>query len=189
VRQSVTNVFPSIAPESCHFPMPRSANLSVRAYQPTDLDAVIAIFQGAIREIAFKDYDKAQIDDWAHVTRARWAERRLSRLTWVAILDQVSVGFADLEPSGHIDMMFVHPSRQGIGVATILLETVEAAADALGILQLFTEASITARPFFEKRGFSVLASEQKGEQLLTTFRMEKNLESSKRIRPGSNPVW
>ena len=155
--------------------MPRAAGLSARAYQPTDLDAVIAIFQGAIREIASKDYDKAQIEDWAQVNRARWSERRLSRPTWVAILDQVSVGFADLEPSGHIDMMFVHPAYQGVGVATILLQAVEAAANTLGIRRLYTEASVTARPFFEKRGFSVLASQQKGERLLTTFCMEKSL--------------
>ncbi|HEY1943668.1 MAG TPA: GNAT family N-acetyltransferase [Roseiarcus sp.] len=154
-----------------------SAALSIRAYLPTDLDAVIAIFLGAIREIASKDYNEEQVDAWARVDRQAWAERRLSRPTWVATLDRASVGFADLEPNGHIDMMFVHPAHQGIGVASGLLETVEATAKGQGIGWLFTEASITARPFFEKRGFSVLDSQrvEKRGQLLTNFRMQKSL--------------
>ena len=157
--------------------MPPNAKLCVRSYQPTDLDAVIAIFLGAIRQVASKDYDQAQIDAWAQVDRDAWAKRRLKRPTWVAVLGQASVGFADLEPGGHLNMMFVHPAHQGIGVATLLLETVEAAASAQGIPRLSTEASITARPFFEKRGFSVLASQRvaKRGQMLTNFRMQKIL--------------
>jgi putative acetyltransferase len=159
------------------FAMPPNAKLSVRTYRSTDLDAVIAIFLRAIREVASKDYDQAQVDAWAQVDRDAWAKRRLSRPTWVAVLGQASVGFTDLEPNGHLDMMFVHPAHQGIGVATLLLETVEAAANLQGIARLFTEASITARPFFEKRGFSILESQrvEKRGQMLTNFRMQKTL--------------
>ncbi len=157
--------------------MPLTDKLSVRDYRPTDLDAVIAIFQGAIREIASKDYNQAQVGAWAQVDRGGWGERRLSRPTWVAILDQALAGFTDLEPDGHLDVMFVHPAHQGLGVATLLLETVETAASARGIPRLFTEASITARPFFEKRGFSLIAAQlvEKRGQTLTNFRMQKNL--------------
>jgi putative acetyltransferase len=104
-------------------------------------------------------------------------KRRLDRPTWVAVLDRELVGFTDLEPDGHIDMMFVHPAHQGVGVATLLLATVEAAAIAQGVHRLFTEASLTARPFFEKRGFSILASQrvEKRGQFLINFRMEKTL--------------
>jgi putative acetyltransferase len=159
------------------FAMPPNAKLSVRTYQSTDLDAVIAIFLGAIREIASNDYDQAQIDAWAQVNRDAWAKRCLSRPTWIAVLGHSSVGFTDLEPNGNLDMMFVHPAHQGIGVASLLLETIEAAANAQGISRLFTEASITARPFFEKRGFAVLAAQrvEKRGQMLTNFRMQKTL--------------
>jgi putative acetyltransferase len=159
------------------FAMPPNPKLSVRTYQPSDLDAVIAIFLGAIREIASKDYDQVQVDAWAQVNRDAWAKQRLSRPTWVAVLGQASVGFTDLEPNGHLDMMFVHPAHQRIGVATLLLETVEAAANVQGISRLLTEASITARPFFERRGFSIQASQhvEKRGQMLTNFRMQKTL--------------
>jgi len=74
-------------------------------------------------------------------------------------------------------MMFVRPAHQGAGVATHLLATVEATARARQIDRLFTEASITARPFFEKRDFRVLASQrvEKRGQFLVNFRMKKIL--------------
>lgn len=131
----------------------------------------------SIREVASRDYTEAQVDAWAEVDRGAWATYRLSRPTWVAIHGEELVGFTDLEPDGHLDMMFVHPAYQGIGVATLLLATVETAAIAQGTSRLFTEASLSARPFFEKRGFRVLAAQQVelSGLLLTNFRMEKHL--------------
>ena len=151
--------------------------LSIRPYRPTDLDAVIAIFLGAIRMIAARDYDAGQIEAWAQADRQRWAVRRLDRPTWVATIGTVPAGFTDLEPDGHLDMMYVHPDRQGQGIASALLEAVERAARDQGLARIFTEASITARPFFERRGFRTLAEQQvetRGETL-TNFRMEKPL--------------
>jgi putative acetyltransferase len=157
--------------------MKTGPRLAIRPYRPSDLDVVIAIFQGAIREIASRDYAPAQIEAWAQVDRAGWESRRLSRPTWVAVIGETIVGFSDLEPDGHLDMMFVHPARQGIGVASALLATAEAAARAQGLTAIFTHASITARPFFERRGFRVVAEQsvEKRGQRLTNFRMEKAL--------------
>ena len=157
--------------------MPSNAGLFLRPYQPTDLDAVIAVFLGAIRQIASKDYNPAQIAAWAQADRPAWQQRRLTRPTWVAVIDQMVVGFTDLEPNGHLDMMFVHPGYQGMGVASMLLRAVEAAAAAQGLSRVFTEASLTARPFFEKRGFKVLARQrvEKRGQIFTNFRMQKTI--------------
>jgi putative acetyltransferase len=151
--------------------------LSIRPYRPDDLDAVIDIFLGAIREIAAKDYDQAQVEAWAQADRGAWERARLSRPTWVAAFGQRLVGFTDLEPDGHLDMMFVHPARQGVGMATALLKTVEMAAREQRLPRLFAEISITARPFFERRGFHLVIAqvvEIRG-QMLTNFKMEKFL--------------
>jgi putative acetyltransferase len=150
---------------------------TIRLYQPSDLGAVIAIFSGAVRKIAAKDYDQAQIEAWAQADRDEWAEARLSRPTWVAAFGQETVGFTDLEPNGHLDMMFVHPAYQSRRVASALLEQVERSAQAQGLLRIFTEASITARPFFGRRGFRVTAPqivEIRGQTLIN-FQMEKLL--------------
>jgi len=168
--------------------MPPNIRPSIRRYRSADLDAVIEIYQRAIREVASKDYSPAQVEAWAQVDRDGFATRRLSRPTWVAVLGEERLGFTDLEPDGHLDMMFVHPAHQGIGVATLLCATVEAAATEQGIGRLFAEASLTARPFFERRGFSVIAAQQveKRGQVLRNFRMEKSISWCSDPFRGSN---
>ena len=76
-------------------------------------------------------------------------------------------------------MMFVDPAHQGRGVARMLLAYIETRAQDQGIGRLFTEASITARPFFEKCGFDLIAEQEvllRG-QTFTNFRMVKTLNS------------
>ncbi|WP_283195675.1 GNAT family N-acetyltransferase [Rhizobium sp. AN80A] len=152
--------------------------VQVRRYTADDCDDTIAIFVAAIREVASRDYSPAEIEAWAQVEdRAAWAERRASRPTFIVERGGHPVGFSDLEPDGHLDMMFVHPAHHGIGVASLLLAKVEEEARKKGIDRIFTEASLTARPFFERRGFTVIArqSVEKRGQHLTNFRMEKYL--------------
>lgn len=151
--------------------------LEIRAYGPDDVEATIAVFQRAIRETASRDYDAAQVAAWSEVDRGGWARARASRPTWVAMSRGEVAGFSDLESNGHVDMMFVHPAHGGAGVASLLLATVEAAAREQGLERLFTEASMTARPFFEKRGFVVEAEQQvhKRGETFTNYRMAKRL--------------
>ncbi|HEY1720059.1 MAG TPA: GNAT family N-acetyltransferase [Magnetospirillaceae bacterium] len=151
--------------------------ITIRPYRFDDLDTVIDIFLRAIREIASRDYTPAQIEAWAQVDRASWAEWRLSRPTWVAVVDGMPAGFADLEPDGHLDMMFVHPAFRRVGVASALLEFVQESARAQELTRLFTESSLTAQLFFLQHGFRVVAQQsvRKRGQDLTNFRMEKTL--------------
>lgn len=153
--------------------------LTIRPYVAADCDATIEIFLRAIREVASKDYSPAQVNAWAQVEdREAWARRRASRPTWIAQNVDVAIGFSDLETDGHLDMMFVRPDYQGRGAASLLLEKVEAKARKQGLERIFTEASLTARHFFERRGFTVLARQtvEKRGQTLDNFRMEKSLQ-------------
>ena len=65
----------------------------------------------AVREVASRDYDSAQVEAWAYVDRDEWEPWRLTRPTWVAEVDSVPAGFTDLEADGHLDMMFVGTYR------------------------------------------------------------------------------
>ena len=58
-----------------------------------------------------------------------------------------------------------------------MLKQIESKAQDLGIKKLFTEASITARPFFETQGFIVIRKqevERRGQKFIN-FSMEKNI--------------
>jgi putative acetyltransferase len=157
--------------------MVQAAAVSIRPYQPSDLDAVITIFERAVREVASKHYSPAQIDAWAHTERKEWRKARLSRPTWIAEMGGEPVGFSDLEVDGHLDMMFVHPAFQGQGIASALLNTVEIAARKQFLAMIYTEASLSARPFFERRGFTVITQQavKLRGQKLTNFQMRKSL--------------
>jgi putative acetyltransferase len=147
----------------------------IRRYEAADLDAVMSVFLRSVREVASRNYDAGQIAAWAQVDRDAWSRRRLDQPTWVALIDNVIAGFSDLESNGHIDMLFVDPASQRRGVASALLDTVENAARVQRLAVLNTNASITARPFFEKHGFQVVRSQDvalRGHRL-TNFRMEK----------------
>ncbi|NLR95632.1 GNAT family N-acetyltransferase [Rhizobium sp. P38BS-XIX] len=150
----------------------------LRDYEPDDAQATIDIFLRAIREVASRDYDPAQIAAWAKVEDAEiWGQYRASRPTWLAMIGSTPVGFTDLKADGCLDMMFVSPDHQGKGVASLLLAMVEKAARKKGLQRIFTEASLTARPFFERKGFTVLAAQkvEKRGQTLSNFLMEKAL--------------
>jgi putative acetyltransferase len=150
-------------------------NITIRDYASGDLDAVIDIFQRAIREAASRDYGPEQVASWSRVDPEEWAEWRLTRPTFLALVDGEPAGFSDLEPDGHLDMMFVHPRFHRLGVATALVRRVEAEAQRLGLTRLYVEASITGRPFFERRGFTHVAERPIVKDGLTflTFAMEK----------------
>jgi putative acetyltransferase len=147
----------------------------IRRYEAADLDAVVGVFLRSVREVVSRDYDAAQIAAWAQVDRDAWSRRRLDRPTWVALIDGVIAGFGDLQSDGHIDMLFVDPACQRRGVASALLDTVELSARVQRLAVLDTDASITARPFFEKHAFQVVRSQVMAlrGQHLTNFRMKK----------------
>ncbi|WP_246590410.1 GNAT family N-acetyltransferase [Rhizobium lentis] len=148
----------------------------IRPYASGDVDATIKIFLRSIREVSSKDYSAAQIEAWAKVEdRSLWAERRISRPAWIAEIAGKPVGFSDLTNDGCLDMMFVHPEFQRVGVATRLLRRVEEEALRLVCGRIYTEASRTARPFFERKGFRVITRQivEKRGQRLENFLMEK----------------
>lgn len=153
--------------------------LQVRDYVLDDIDALIDLFRSSVRSVARRDYTLDQVTAWApdQIDRSGWASRCANSQTYVAVLQNNLVGFTLVELDGHLDMMYVHPAHQDKGVASALLEQVELFARRHRLAQLYTEASITARPFFEHRGFRLIAQQvvSKGGQDFINYRMEKNL--------------
>ena len=154
-------------------------SIAVRRYTPSDLAGLIALFRDTVRRINARDYSEQQVRAWApdEIDARKWSRRFENKTVWVAELDGAPVGFVDVARDGLIDMLYVHADHQGKGIASRLLRTVEAGARAHGLLRLFTEASITARPFFEHRGFRVIAPQRviRWAQEFLNYRMDKSL--------------
>jgi putative acetyltransferase len=129
----------------------------VRVYEPGDAEATWEAYFRAIRGTASKDYSPEQIAAWApeQVDLVEWNERRLAAHTFVATIERRVVGFSDVKDDGLLDMLFVHPDAGGRGVARALVDAVIGKARALGLTEIHTHASRTARPAFERFGFEV----------------------------------
>ena len=162
--------------------MPHTGSMSeqtitVRAYRTADALPTLRCFQRAVRGTASRDYDARQIESWAAVDVEAWGRRRASVETWVAERDGHLVGFTDIDDDGYIDMMFADPDAARVGVASALLENTVDLVGRRGGTELTVQASITARPFFERHGFVVTAEQQvelRGS-LLANFRMRRTL--------------
>ncbi len=91
--------------------------------------------------------------------------------SFVAVEDGHITGFGDIDKTGYLDRLYVHALYQGRGIGTALCERLEQAAAG----DITVHASITARPFFEKRGYRVIREQQVERQgvFLTNFVMEK----------------
>jgi len=153
--------------------------VTLRSYQPNDGPALLALFRDTIRRVNSRDYSPPQVAAWASddIDTVQWFGRFAGRFVPVAEEDGRPVGFAELEPDGHIDRVYVSADHQGRGVGRQLLAAVVAEARRVGLARLFTEASITARPFFEGQGFVVLAPQVvtlRGVEFVN-YRMERVL--------------
>lgn len=153
--------------------------VTLRPYQPEDAPALLALFRDTIRRVNSRDYTPEQIDAWAsdEIDPAGWAARFAGRFAVVAEESGRPVGFAELEADGHLDRVYVSADHQGRGVGRAMVESLVAEARRRGIARLFVEASITARPFFEARGFAVLERQVvacRGAEL-ANYRMERRL--------------
>ncbi len=151
----------------------------IRPLRSTDIGPLIEVFRVSVRSTVRRDYSEEQVRAWApdEIDPNTWAQRYDTRLAWVAEIDTCVVGFIELEARGHVDMIYVHPAHQRRGIATALLAELEDKAREEGADRLFTEASITARPFFEHRGFVLIAPQtvMLRAQPFVNFRMEKRL--------------
>lgn len=154
-------------------------SIRIRAFVPRDTQAVMNLFRETIHHVNIQHYNAEQIAAWAPAVMDYdlWLGSLVAHHTAIADEDGVIVGFTDWEDNGHLDRFYVHKDRQGVGVGKLLLEAVENDARLQGATRFFTEASITARPFFERRGYRMLAEQQVAlrGQVFTNYRMEKLL--------------
>lgn len=151
----------------------------LRAYKPDDAPALLALFRDTIRRVNSQDYTPPQIAAWASddIDTLVWFGRFAGRFVPVAEEAGRPIGFAELEPSGHIDRVYVSADHQRRGIGRQLLSALVSEARRVGLARLYTEASITSRPFFEALGFTVLnpqVVECRGAEFVN-YRMERML--------------
>lgn len=148
--------------------------MELRRYQPSDCKEVTELFYNTVHIVSAKDYTKEQLDVWAtgQADLEKWDQSLQEHYSIVAVDNEIIVGFGDIDKTGYLDRLFVHADYQGKGIATAICNQLEQAVRG----DITTHASITAKPFFEKRGYKVVKEQQAERQgiFLTNFCMEKS---------------
>jgi putative acetyltransferase len=128
---------------------------ALRPFLASDTPMLAVIFAASILELTGDDYNEAQQQAWAATAEDEEAlgKRLAGQLTLIATVQNSPVGFASLKGADHIDMLYVHPSVAGQGVASMLCDALEKLAGSRGAKNLTVDASDTAQDFFRKRGY------------------------------------
>lgn len=146
----------------------------IRPYRPEDCTALAELFYETVHTVNAANYTPQQLDAWATgtVDLEAWNASFLAHHTVVAELDGTPIGFGDMDDAGYLDRLYVHKDHQRRGVATAICDALE---QACPIDRFITHASITARPFFEQRGYCVQKEQQVERRgvALTNYVMEK----------------
>ena len=153
--------------------------IKIRLFAPQDAEHVARLFHDTIHAVNSRDYSSSQVKAWApeDIHFRDWAAVCSSRFTYIADDEGTIAGFGELEPNGHIDCFYCHKHYQRCGVGSQIYQCIEAKALELSVRRLFVEASITAKPFFQRMGFAIVKEQAvlcRGETLIN-YVMEKFL--------------
>ena len=154
--------------------------MKIRNYKPSDCKEMAELFYHTIHTVNAKDYTEEQLNVWAtgQVDLEKWNQSFLEHYSIVAVDGDRITGFGDIDETGYLDRLYVHADHQNQCVATAICDALEQTAPG----NITTHASITARPFFEKRGYKVIKEQQVERQgiFLTNFVMEKEMTPDER---------
>lgn len=144
----------------------------IRKYADDDFEKVAVLFYETVHTVNAKDYSVRQLNAWACNTDSLKPRRDdlLKQYTLIADTGGEILGFGSIDKSGDLDFLFVHKDYQRRGIATALCDELEK-----GFAMIKTFASITAKPFFESRGYIVVKErevERFGEKL-KNYEMKK----------------
>ena len=148
----------------------------IRQYEPTDCVPLAKLFYETVHTTNAKDYSQEQLKVWATdiIDLEDWHKSLFEHYTVVGVENNFIVGFGDIDKSGYLDRLYVHKDYQRQGIATAICTKLE---QAVKVNKIITHASITAKPFFEHRGFKVVKEQQviRNGIALTNYVMEKQV--------------
>jgi putative acetyltransferase len=137
----------------------KNLDMNLREYTEADLAAIASLFTASVHELGAPHYDISQREAWAPIPPdlETWATRLAKLHTLLASEGSELAGFISYELNGHIEFLYTGPVFERRGVASLLYQHVQ---NALSGIELFTEASLIAKPFFLRQGFHVLEEQR-----------------------------
>lgn len=153
--------------------------MELRKYKPSDCAILTNLFYQTVHCVNSKDYSEEQLNAWVdgNIDLAKWNNSFSSHHTVVAIENDTIVGFGDIDDSCYLDRLYVHKDYQHMGIATAICDYLE--SFAIG-RKITTHASITAKPFFLQRGYTIVKEQEviRRGVAMRNFIMEKSNDNT-----------
>lgn len=155
-------------------------SLIIRLARAGDVPAMSAVLTASITELCAADHrhDARALAAWTRNKSPDGVTAMLAdpiRQTFVVERDGIVVAVGAINASsGQIDLNYVDPGARFGGVSTALLAHLEAALLALGFAEAQLESTLTARSFYEHRGWRADGPQASG-RMVNGYPMRKAL--------------
>jgi putative acetyltransferase len=154
-------------------------SINIRQAISNDLENILQLFRETIEVVNAKDYSPEQVKVWANGAekKEKWSEKISQQYFVLAEIGSILVGFGSITIDGYLDFMYVNKNYQNIGVATEIYNELEKFAQTNQLDKITSDVSVTAKPFFGKKGFEVIREQQVDINgiKLTNYKMQKHL--------------
>lgn len=150
------------------------STVTVRNYRSSDCEKVAELFYETVHTVNAENYTAEQLFAWAKDERQLQTRKNdfIKQHTLIAEIDGNIVGFGSMTDAGYLDLLYIHKDFQRKGIATKLCDELER-----GFSVVVTHSSVTAKSFFEKRGYSVMTGQtvERSGVKLKNYKMQKIL--------------
>jgi putative acetyltransferase len=140
-----------IAGSTLHYPV------KIRPFKLSDTPSVVKVYRDAVRRIGPIAYSPEQIAAWSRypTDELDFGYRLTQGHTLVMEENRIIYAFGQLHPRNCFAFLYTTGDTHKKGLGTQLYDALEAHAFSSGVIDMHTEVSRIARPFFEKRGFTL----------------------------------
>lgn len=130
--------------------------MKIRQAHERDVNAVRRIHRAAIREVCSADYPAEVIAAWLRGNRnGRYLRGIREHSFWIVESDGETIAFGSVDvASRKLESLFLDPAVRGRGIAGRLIGHLEKAAFEAGVRVLAVDASLTARNFYTRHGYT-----------------------------------
>ncbi len=134
--------------------------ITIRRAVETDAPAACDVLRRSIQELCVADHDNDEeiLRRWlANKTPAnlsRWISSDKS-FAVVALRDGQVCGFGMVHEGGEVLLCYVAPEARFLGASHLILRELEQQGRRWGLQKMFLTSTITARSFYERRGWIV----------------------------------
>jgi GNAT superfamily N-acetyltransferase len=132
---------------------------SVRPANASDAPAAVALLRASITELCVADHQNDP------ATLARWLRNKTTEhfLEWRANPEGLIVvaedalglsGVGSITRAGNLNLCYVRPGQQRVGVGRAMIAVLEAQAQRWGVSEIRLFSSLGARAFYEGQGYA-----------------------------------